>query len=281
MAQGRAEQSKEERLAEEAAWMQVASQFLTDKVIPRFELVQSEVVVGVNWETGEAQHFHHVKDRDYPDMPGWMFGTMDLVCRAFGTTEEPSHELWVADWKTGGTDGAEEQLLSLLAATKKALESMGQEPITKASICCLKVTDEGVWPKEREVSAEELDQHWLAMRLQWEQSQKECSPKPGIHCTAFYCKHLAYCPAIRDVVLQAAEQDGIIPIEVLLKKKLNDQPLDNEEASGTIELVTAAKRQITYLTECMKEWVRNNGPIVSGTWTWGPGKDGFRWRKRK
>lgn len=278
MAKRRFNQTKEERLVEEAAWMQVASQFLTDRILPNFTRVLSEVVVGVNWLTGEARLFHDVTDRQYPNIPDWMFGTMDLMCTS--SAGAPGPTLYIGDWKTGGTDGAEEQLLSLLAATRRAFANEVGLPIERMVISCLQVTEDGVWPKEREVSQEELDAHWLAMKFQYERSKQPTDPVPGIHCTAYYCNHLAYCPAINDVVYGAAELDSILPPESLLKK-LRDSPLDNEEASGTIELVTAAKRQITYLTECMKEWVMNNGPIVSGPWTWGPGKDGFRWRKRK
>lgn len=64
--------------------------------------------------------------------------------------------------------------------------------------------------------------------------------------------------------------------------RLNDKPSTNQEAADTMELVSAAKRQLNYITECMKDYCKTTGDsIVSGSWRWGPGKDGFRWRKMK
>lgn len=267
-----------EGLAEEDAWLDKAQAFggyLRD----RFDALHSEVCVGANFLNGEARFFPDVKDRGYPtDMPGWVFGTMDVLAFSFVAGEIA--ELYVGDWKTGGTDGADEQLLSLLAATVRAFGLQDTREPVKLSIAVLEVTQDAVYPTERPVTMEELNHHWTAMTFQLEALSKAKSPVAGIHCTTLYCGHLAHCPAIAEVVETAYRMDGILDQEALLKK-LVDNPVDNEEAAGSIELVTAAKRQITYLTECMKDWVRNNGPIVSGSWTWGPGKDGFRWRKRK
>lgn len=265
-----------EAIDEEAAWFQVASKFMTEKLQPRFPSIQSELCVAINLRTGEGTLLPDVEDRKYPSLgPDVVFGTMDLLCSS-GT------ELMVADWKTGGIGGAEEQLLSLLAATVRAFQVSKVPLPSKLLISPLQVTEERVWTHEREVTLEELDNHIQALQWQWELvGKKGLKPTPGIHCSQLYCEHLAYCPAIKEAVGAAAEMDGIIPEEALLKKKLVDKPVSNEEAADTIELVTAAKRQLTYLTECMKEWVKNNGPIISGVWQWGPGKDGYRWRKRK
>jgi hypothetical protein len=111
---------------------------------------------------------------------------------------------------------------------------------------------------------------------------KEYKPVAGIHCTTLYCPHLAYCTAIGDVLDDAAEQDKLLKPEYLVRKyRLNDKPSDAKEAAYTMERISAAKRQLNYLTECMKEYVNNGGSIISGQWQWSGGKDGFRWRKVK
>lgn len=272
---------------EESAWLVHAQEYFRKELQPRFQVINPELCVGKHYGSGQARFFSDVRERGYPDIPGWTFGTMDIMARTeLGGFADlgPEDTLYVADWKTGGIEGAEEQLLSLLDASLDAFDQATFGTPGKLIISVLQVTQDGVRPIERTVELDEVIAHGQAMSWQWERlqdaSQGPPGPEPGIHCTQLYCPHLAYCDAISGAVRAAAEADQLISQENLLKK-LTDQPVDNEEAAGTIELVTAAKRQLTYLTECMKEWVRNNGPIVSGDWKWGPTESGFRWRKRK
>ena len=266
---------------EEAAWLEAASSYVQE-LETRFNLVESEVAVGVDWVSNKAR-FTGTEDRNYPDWAGYMFGTMDLLCQK--TSDDPAgfrviDELYVGDWKTGGTDGAEEQLLSLLAASVKALQYEGYQIPKKLLISCLRVSEEGVWPHEREVSPEELDAHWQAMSWQAEKIGQKYDPLPGIWCTQLYCPHLAYCSAIGEALDQAAEMDDKLNQEYKKRRlKLTGQPADGQEAAYVMERLSAAKRQLNYLTECMKQYVRQGGQIISGKWQWSDGKDGFRWRK--
>jgi len=281
---------------EVAAWMQVATDYYQDEIAPRFEygMLYSELCVGINWLTYEAKFLRYVKDRGYPDIADWVFGTMDLM----GTYHKDGlYTLWVGDWKTGGTDGAEEQLLSLLAASRQAFACEEGELFDRYEISCLKVGWDpyvgqfGVFEDRREVTVEEIEAHAQAMAFQYDRLVSTAvEPVPGIHCTQLYCPHLAYCGAISDLIKEAGEMDKgycssvqLIPPEALAAKmKLIDRPANNHEASQTMELVSAAKRQLNYLTECMKDYVKTTGEsIVSNGYIWGPGKDGYRWRKIK
>jgi hypothetical protein len=75
----------------------------------------SEVAISIDWASGKAEILEGVTGRQYPKKDGWQFGTADLVCVL------KTGELLIADWKTGGTDGATEQLLSLACGFQKAL----------------------------------------------------------------------------------------------------------------------------------------------------------------
>lgn len=261
---------------EESAWDRHAREYLENKLSPRFSLIESEKAVAVNWSTGEAR-FIDVRDRQYPDFgPGWYYGTMDLLCHGLTT-------VYVGDWKTGGTDGAEEQLLSLLAASVRANPWLRKDGTVKFFISCLEVNERGVWPHEREVSIQELDAHWQAMAWASENLGKEYKPIPGIWCTALFCPHLAYCNAINDLAMDLAEMpEAKLNKRFLMRSyRITGKPSSPEEASYTMERLSAANRQVKYLTECMKEYVNNGGQVISGQWQWAKGKDGFRWRKIK
>ncbi len=239
----------------------------------RCEYLRSELAFAVDWECRVATGLPSVANRNYPDIQGCQYGTADLVGRL------KTGDLYVADWKTGGTDGAEEQLLSLACAARWAHRFTG--PVT---ISCLQVNEHGVWPKERSVSNEELDAHADAMRFQWEDIGKRNDPIPGVHCTTLYCPHLAYCSAITEAVVQSAETSQDRKAEEPLVNfqsghRLTDKPASDAEAGHVISIAKAAKRQIDYWELAMKQYIKNGGRVTAGQYEWGPGGNGYRWRK--
>lgn len=264
-------------------WLEHATKYLDEVLLPRAVSIRTEVAVSANWVTGEAVLLPHVKDRKYPDRPGWQNGTADIVLSM------KDGSLLVGDWKTGGTDGAEEQLLSLACAIQRA----NHEYKTVRTLC-LQVNEHGVWPHETEVSAEALQAHWDAMAFQWEDCVKMAEgqdigkrndPKPGIHCTALYCPHLAYCKAIGAHVgalaMAGNNDEPLIAPESLTRFRVTDKPVSDEEAGYTQAMVSAANRQIKYLTTANKDRVKNGGKVVSGQYTWSDGGNGYRWKKSK
>ncbi len=260
-----------------AVWVDRAYIYLQDDLMPRCDEMHPELALGINWTRLEAMVLDGVKDRNYPKNEGWQYGTADLVCLL------KTGEMYVADWKTGGTDGAEEQLLSLAYAVQRSHQTPdGPRPII---ISCLGVNEHGVWPKERSVSNEELDAHADAMRFQWEDIGKRNGPVPGIHCTTLYCPHLAYCDAITAVTQQAATvaQEHPINTEPLIMvnggHRLTDTPASDDEAGYVMANASAAKRQIKYWELAMKKYIDSGGKVTAGQYTWGPGGNGFRWRK--
>lgn len=268
-----ADSAATELSVEEQMWDMHAQAYVTDTLSVRYPTLLSEVAVGTNWI--DAAAIINVQDRAYPKREGWMFGTADVV----GLSED-NEELYVGDWKTGGSEGADEQLLSLATVLFRAMNRL---PIKRVVISVLSVTENGVKPTEREVYAE-LDSHWVAMGWQWTAVQKgEAKPSPGIHCTALYCPHLSHCAAVKGLVLDASEgEKGLLaPENIVRRHHMTDRPQSDEEAGYVMERVTAARRQLNYYTEAMKEYCREGGMVLSGKYEWGPGPDGFRWRRRK
>lgn len=265
-------------------WYRSAIEYV-DKVLgPRCQSIMSEVAIAINWVTSEAVILTEVKDREYPkeyQSGGWMCGTADLVCIL------KDGSLLIADWKTGGTDGANEQLLSLAYGFQKCmLESYDNNGVTEerkrhVRIACLKVFEGGVVPDERDVSNTELALHRDGMLFATEAIGTGVKPVPGIHCSTLYCPHLAFCPAVTGIVDDAAEgPQGLLAPEALTRKyRMTDKPSSPEEAGFVMARVTAAKRQLDYYANAMKEHASNGGQVLCGAYEWSKGKDGFRWRK--
>ncbi len=269
-------------------WMEHAIQYVETVLRPRCDSIQSEVAISVNWATGEAEVLPGVVGRGYPERPGWQNGTADLVCIL------KDGSLLVADWKTGGTDGAEEQLLSLGYGLQEAMQHDGPEsswvyegPKKRPLVTiCLQVNEHGVWPHEVEVSPEALQAHADAMRFQWEDIGKRNDPQPGVHCTALYCPHLAYCKGIAGVVADMAVKGNMLPTNDpiispadLVRYRVTDKPMTDEEAGYTQAMVSAANRQAKYLTAANKDRVKAGGKVTSGQYEWAEGGNGYRWRK--
>ncbi len=197
--------------------------------------------------------------------------TADLVC--FNP-----EELYVGDWKTGGIDGAEEQLLSLACGLNVL------HPSKQVIISCLRVNEHGVWPKERQVSETELGAHTDALRFQWEDLEKASDPVIGVQCTALYCAHLAYCPAVSEAVVCLAKagqkKEAVEPVAQLNGVlELTDMPASNAEAGNVMAALAAAKRQAKYLEASLKAYIVNGGRVTAGQYEWGPGGNGYRFRK--
>jgi hypothetical protein len=266
--------------------LQKATDYLQKSLLPRCDVVLSECPVAINWTDGKAELLEGVTGRQYPDKPGYQCGTSDLVCILKDGT------LLIADWKTGGTDGATEQLLSLACGFHRCMLDGSGNP-RPVRISCLKVTEDGVDPDERPVSPEQLANHWMAMEIAWTQKDKKNVPVPGIHCTQLYCPHLAYCSAVTGLVEDAAAEDDeqligrgqqpLVPAEALVRSKgkhalkMTDNPRSDEEAGYVMSRVTAARRQQKYYESCMKEYVSKGGRVIAGNYEWRETGSGYRW----
>ena len=241
----------------------------------RLTSVQSEIAVSVNWTEDKAEVLQ-VSNREYPQRDGWQNGTADIVAR-YG-----NNGLYVGDWKTGDGQGWEEQVLSLLYGFLKAFEAQGLELPTEFMGARLKVTEEGVWPIEKAYTRNDLDLHADAMRMRWEEVNAQTVVSgyvPGIHCTQYYCPHLAYCGAIKGYVREIAMKDEKIHLNVM-NPVLTDKPQSDTEAGGTAEILSAVKRQLKYYDEKLKAYVEAGGRVISGQWEWKKGSTGFRWTKK-
>lgn len=262
---------------EEYRLASIAYGWFAGQLQPRISSFFSEAVVGINWTSGEAKRLPEVQHRQYPNLPGWQHGTSDLVCLL------ADGSLYVGDWKTGGSDGASDQLKSLAFAFLSSGIGNNSLPVT---ISTLFIDENGCWPHEEVVSQEDLKQHAESMRMQWEDIGKRNEKVPGIHCVALYCNHLAYCSAIASTVQDLADADtakagGLVPAE-RLTMKLTDTPKDDYEAGDVIQACSAADRQIKYYKSVMKEYVqKSGGRVIAGQFEWKDVGNGYRWYKIK
>lgn len=248
-----------------------AAEWYTEHLVPRCESIRSEVAYGIDWSGLSAYEFTLVTDRKYPDMPDIQFGTADIVARL------SDGSMYVGDWKTGGSDGATEQLLSLACAVSYL------HPGRRMFTSCLSVNENGVWPHEREVSKAELDAHWDAMAFRWESRNTRTEPVPGIHCTTLYCPHLAYCKAITRNTEKLADMDERLrPANAPSGHgvTLTDKPASDTHAGELMACVSASKRQAKYIEKGLQEYVtKRGGRVLAGNYEWGPGNNGWRWRR--
>ncbi len=269
-------------------WFRKASEYYLQDLKPRCEWLRSEVAIAINWFTSEAvelqvtgRKYPHDK---YPAIDGWQFGTADIVAVL------KTGELYVADWKTGGSDGAEDQLKSLACGFQRltTVSMSGQVHYPRnVIISTLSVNEHGVWPDEREVPYTELNVHKDSMEFVWRDITDTTRPQmyvPGIHCTQLYCPHLAYCGAINEAVTGIAYRDDKMASNIKLDGfqagyGLTDTPRSDDEAGYVMSILSAAKRQTKYLETKLKDYVANGGKVVAGGWVWGDGNNGFRWRK--
>ncbi len=267
---------------------QHAVNWLEHELKPRAKTIRAEVAYGVNWATGEAKELVGVKDRNYPKEPGWMYGTADVVA------ELHDGSLLVGDWKTGGTEGAREQLLSLAFAAsrthqERSLDQVddGDQPTPSVSIVCLPLNEDGCWAHEEWVPHADLMDHMEAMR---EVRRRLVAPGfygvqevPGLHCTMLFCPHLGYCKTIGNVVNGMAEMasgEPLIPVEALFRMNVTDKPSSDEEAGFTQAMVSAANRRTKYLTNANKDRVsKHRGRVVFGNHVWEDRGNGYRWHK--
>lgn len=266
-----------------------AVEYFQTVLLPRCDVVHSEVAIGIDWVSGDTRFLGRISHRDYPkddDANRFMWGTADLVCLL------KDGSLLVADWKTGGTDSAKEQLLSLACGLRHTFTGTdGKEGnwFRRVRISCLFVDENGCWPDEQEVSEEELNNHWQAMKMQWEDIGVRNEEVPGIHCSTLYCPHLAHCPAIAEriqslAVAERSKATALVSPERLMVKhhiELLETPGTDDEAGSLIETCTSSDRMIKYLKETMKERVKNGGRVTSGQYEWLDKGNGFRWHKMK
>jgi hypothetical protein len=264
------------------AWAKHCAIYMDNVVRPAAAWVLSEVAFEVRWDAmangtpGCANVLHDVVEREYPEREGWMNGTADLIYRKHDGT------LVVADWKTGGSLGSSEQLRSLLAAFVWASDTEAGLMGGPFEVHTLSVTETGVWPKPEYITWEDLEQHAVDMAGAL---HGPVTTKMGPHCTALYCPHLAFCPSVTESVMEfsggsnaSGPGPALVPAD-RLKYRMTTRPRSHEEAGYVMSRLSAAKRQIAYTEEALKNYCHNGGKVLSGGYEWSKKNDGFRWRK--
>lgn len=256
-----------------------AQKWWDETFVPNHTDIQTEVAFRVNMDTLEGEVVA-VVDREYGDEPNMFYGTADIVAR------DRSNALVIADWKTGSDYGAHHQLMSLAWAAidhcQNATNGVDYASVAVGqSIIVLDGHPRGsVQPVTKfTVRRPELLGHIVEVKR--EMFGPSGKTKPGIHCTQLYCPHLAYCPETTKATQDLAEgPQGLIQPEALTRKfSITSPPSSPEHAAFIMERISASKRQTQYMTDLMKAYVSNGGVVSTGGLTWGPGKDGFRWRK--
>jgi hypothetical protein len=230
--------------------------------------IQSEVYVAINPHNGVPHYDNTVKDRNYPNVPGFIPGTCDLVYVCGDGT------LVVSDWKTGGGNGADEQLLTLAAGLRNIYRK-ADGSLRPVRISVLYVSHDGVIDVSRSVSHDELDAHLFALSIQLDRvGSLNNRHVVSVNCTQLYCPHLAYCPAIK---AKTAELSGdIANLDVL-----QDNEVNSSNAGKLMSVLTAAKRRTSYWENKVRAFSEGGGVVRSGGYTFSKKSDGFRWRKDK
>lgn len=258
-------------------WARVAREWSQKHLEPRCVAIFSEVFVATNFRTGEVFLDPTVVDRQYPDLPGHLPGTADLVCVL------RDGRLLVADWKTGGGTGAWEQLLSLAYGLSRSPflrdASAKVRPVRVAAL--YHDPEYGMRPCEWEVSEEQLVAHAKAMEHQLADVGVRTEHVQGSHCTQLYCPHLAYCDAVfRDVEMAYMEDEVGKKLPVLNGTVLTDEPATDEEAGIVMARIAAARRQMKYYEAGIRAYVDNGGRAVEGGFEYKKTPTGYRWVKR-
>lgn len=259
-----------------AEWLCLAIGWVRQHLEPRCESIHPEVYVAYNFDTGAHHIDPTVHNREYPEMPGFLPGTADLVC----VLRDGS--LLVADWKTGGGTGADKQLLTLALGLRNVFRK-ADGTTREVRLSVLYVGDDGVHPVEWVVTESDLLAHQHAMAFQLADVGVRTDAVPGIHCSQLYCPHLAYCPGISATVVSASEApQGLLPEASLVRTyPIQAAPTGPEHAGYIMERVTAAKRQMAFLETRIKAYASNGGRVIAGDFEYSKGKDGFRWRTKK
>ncbi len=182
---------------EVTGWVRNAIAWHETHLDGRCSFIQSEVYVASNFSTGEVHVDGKVRDRKYPPMEGFLPGTADLVCVLH------TGELLVADWKTGGSHGADAQLLTLACGLRKVLtktDGSARDVLLSVLYAGQQAGEEGCLPHEWPVTDADLQAHADGMAFQLADVGVRNDAAPGSHCTQLYCPHLAYCPGITEFV---------------------------------------------------------------------------------
>ncbi len=260
-------------------WVGMAVDWSKAILEPRCTEIHSEVYFGYNFDTGDVHTDPLVQDRKYPDKPGFLPGTADLVCVL------ATGELLVADWKTGSGQGADKQLLSLCCGARKVYRNPDGSfrPVRLAVLYAGEAAHDGTGcvPSEWAVTDADIQAHEHGMAFQLADIGVRTEAVPGIHCTQMYCNHLAYCPAIRGSVVQAAGK--LVKPETLLKgarMELTDKPESDEHAGYIGAMIAAAKRQMEYYNNGLRTYADQGGHIVAGDMELKQTNSGFRWVKK-
>ena len=252
-------------------WANLAKRWYDTVLHPRLRSVHAEVYVGYNPETCEQHVDERVRDRKYPDRPGFIPGTVDIV----GWHHDGS--LYVADWKTGGGDGAYHQLMTLALG----LRQWGQKTVLAVLYCGEQASKcGGVNEVLYEPTDVEFERHRIALAMQLQDVGLRTDAVPGIHCTQLYCPHLAYCPAHTGTINSAVEVSGV-KRKSLPMYPIEEAPRDPQHAGSIMERVTAAERQLAFYKERVRQFIEAGNRCVAGEYEYSKKADGYRWRKQK
>lgn len=230
--------------------------------------------MGINFQTGVRINLTDRKDRDYPDDDDFFYGTADIVAIL------KSGALLIADWKTGMSDGAEEQLKSLALMALPIMFEDFPEKVPQVRIAVLTATEEdGVLVHEREVPWAELSAHYDSVRdaiAKARSTSKPSLPVVGTYCTQQYCPHLAKCPATkRDMDKLAGSGDGTGSDEY----EFTEHPSSEHHAGWMAMRMRAVKRAMTYYDGALKDHVRSGKRAIYNGYEWSETGNGFRIKK--
>lgn len=238
----------------------------------------SEVAVSIDWSTSTAKTLTGVKNREYPKGRDLMNGTADLVYY-----DKPTKTIHVGDWKTGESDGAENQLLTLGMAFWMAQWRKATSLVTYSLFVGEIEGKIDVYPTVRTYSVDDMVAHRQRLESAWNKRSRKSLPVFGMHCTKLYCPALAYCPKILEnemaLAVNAPDTNYAPSLVDGIPQVVTDTPTNGLEAGYTMAVLSAAKRRIQYIEDRLKDYAKQGNRVTYGGYVWEEGSRGFRWRK--
>lgn len=225
-----------------------AIEFYERDLLPRCEWVHTEVAYGINIHSGESK-VYAVDGRDYPNDDDVLYGTADVVAKL------KSGKLLIADWKSRGGDGSDEQLKTLARMASSHYEHNG------IRTAVFYINDDGnVFPVEREVPDIELAVHWSDIQESYRKSRETARPSLpviGPYCTTLYCPHAAMCPATMNTIEGIDARDSkSTETRDYANNMFYETPLDSEHAGWMAARLKAVARAQKYYEGHLKDWIK-------------------------
>lgn len=220
--------------------------------------LKPEVTVGWNPQTGQTWGPEQLLvARDYPKLPGYIFGTIDVLGDRDG-------DLLILDWKTGIGKTAWEQVATLAGAFYEKAGDLG--PVGSVVISVVYLGDGKT--VAHPFTSEDFVVHKAKLRNALDGMARKAKPIPGPHCCEAYCPALLSCPSVGEYYQRIAHEGDE-------KRRL---ALATDSYATDVVMAQAAAKRATQVLGAVKE---RGLPVVVGDQVYSNASGRWIWTKRK